>query len=286
MKKNLLSAVCALMAASCSLQAATQYVQDTFIDLQGATLADGSKATAEFQNQWNTVTAATGSNAVWAENSSVTGLQLKNDKGNDSYTMSISKGGNTGVWSKDRPNMPTFPHFAVDPGAAGSGLGGNNLTVLTFGIQGFQAGDVIQHLVIGGYAQNNANSSGTANNFEVNTYRLTITGAVMAANEQLSLIQSNENFAITWETNGTDTVTLNLAVANNTDAASTDFAVDLSGLVLTGDSLDIAIQSVRRAENGGALHGLSYIGMFPEPTTCSLSLLALGLLSLRRRRNA
>lgn len=237
--------------------------------------------TSQSSDSWNTVTVSQGGNAIWVGGTTtVSGVSLKDIYGNDSYTLSVSKTGNTGVWKYEpTASIPSLSCFPVSESMANTVIGGNNKTQLTFTLSGFQSGDIIHHLAIGGFVGNTKQVNNP------NVYTLTISGAKLADSSRKTLLGTNEGYTTTWADDGSGTVTLMITLADASLTSSDySFATVLSGLELTGDALSITMGATSGALDG-ATSGLSYIGMFPEPTTGCLSVFALGLLTLRRRRS-
>lgn len=114
---------------------------------------------------------------------------------------------------------------------------------------------------------------------------MTITGATLASTGDIVLNKSAERqFTEQWNIVDENTVTLTLTNPQSVNAdVLLGFGADLSGLVMTGEELSIRFGTSACA-NTGTNSGLSYIGLFPEPTTSNLSMLSLVLLCLRRRR--
>lgn len=256
---------------------------ETYIDLTtGATGNNPPEISHSYADSWNQVAVTTGgagASAPWHDERTFEAIQLKDFRGADSYQLTVSKKGTAGVWDASVA-VPALPNFTVSESVGNSQLGGNNGTNMAYTLSGFTAGDTIGHLVIGGYAKNTSGQQ-----FSGNVFTLTITGATLASTDNISLLKSADGqFTETWSIVDDNTVTLTLT---NPQSLSQDvllsFAADLSGLVMTRDELSIQYGTSVCA-NGGANSGLSYIGLFPEPTTGSLSLLSLGLLCMRRRR--
>ncbi len=266
-----------LCAATTQLMAAS--VQETNINLTiGAPTSGQASTSYDAGTGWNTLTAKSGSATDWPAGTSISGMQLKDTAGNDSYTLTFTKTGAAGIFKYSDYAAPSLgDHSAGEPYNT-SGIGGNNTTGLTFTLSGFQSGDVLNSLVFGGMVINNK--------FK-NDYKITITGATWGAGStsDIALSDPTNVGTPTWsgKTEGSSTQSLTLVPTGTENG--TGFTVELKDLVMTGSELTISITSPTAATSGGSKVALDYISIIPEPATASLSLLSLGLLSLRRRRS-
>lgn len=267
----------ALCLSPSALSAATPtYATGTLVDLN----TGGSSVDNTYSQSWNHVGMPTGNaGGFWPENKEVTGIQLKDVYGNDSYQLSIKKTKGAGMWNQGNKGVviPSVPGFAEEGGINPSLIGPNNDSTIIYTLSGFQSGDSLKGLIVGGFATNNADPTKYRN-----TYTMTITGATLANLNQINMQTSTEDYTMQWSIVDDNTVQLTMA-STDKSTAQVGFAAELSDLVMTGTDLSIQI-GASSTNTSGANSGIAYIAVLPEPATCSLGLLSLGLLCLRRRR--
>lgn len=278
-------ALCAFLTSSL-LDAA---VRETYVNLKPGGSATPPTVMATTEQQWNEVTVSTGgASGPWPSGTTVSGIQMLDKNGNNSYELSVKKLNAAGIWSytasQGNFNVPGLPYSSIPvPDSVTQELVGvNNGANIVYTLSGFEQGDVIRKLYVGGFVQNLKDGSTTSTKYD-NVYTMTISGATLASVENLAMTNSSEAFTQQWTIVDDHTLTLTFTRTDKTLDSYQGFVADLTGLVMTGNDLSIQMGTTA-APNGGAMSGISYIAIVPEPTTCGLGFLSITLLCLRRRR--